>query len=118
MRILVTGAAGFIGSAFVHHVLANHPGDEVIGLDLLTYAGNMANLSDLHADARFRFVQADIADAKAINDITDDVDAIVAGVGLLDGEGGSTAATVRWSGQAGRVLLVGGRLGRHETHRY
>jgi dTDP-glucose 4,6-dehydratase len=77
MRILVTGAAGFIGSAYVHHVLANHPGDEVVGLDLLTYAGNLANLSDLHTDERFRFVQADIADADAINDITDDVDAIV-----------------------------------------
>jgi dTDP-glucose 4,6-dehydratase len=61
MRILVTGAAGFIGSAYVHHVLANHPEDEVIGLDLLTYAGNLANLSDLHADERFLFVHADIS---------------------------------------------------------
>ena len=77
MRILVTGAAGFIGSAYVHHVLANHPEDEVIGLDLLTYAGNLANLTDLHEDQRFRFVQADIADAATINDLTGDVDAIV-----------------------------------------
>src|SRR5919112_5859713 len=77
MRILVTGAAGFIGSAYAHHVLINHPDDEVIGLDLLTYAGNLANLSDLHANERFRFVQADIADAEAINDVTDRVDAIV-----------------------------------------
>lgn len=77
MRILVTGAAGFIGSAYVHYVLANRPGDEVIGLDALTYAGNLANLSDLHTDDRFRFVQADIADARAISDIADSVDAIV-----------------------------------------
>ena len=77
MRILVTGAAGFIGSAYVRHVLAHQPNDEVIGLDLLTYAGSLANLSDLHADERFRFVQADIANAGAIDDIAADVDAIV-----------------------------------------
>jgi dTDP-glucose 4,6-dehydratase len=77
MRILVTGAAGFIGSAYVRHVLTNQPNDDVVGLDLLTYAGNLANLSDLDAEGRFRFVQADIADAEAISDITDDVDAIV-----------------------------------------
>src|ERR1041384_5729112 len=77
MRILVTGAAGFIGSAYAHHVLVNHPDDEVIGLDILTYAGNLANLSDLHANERFRFVQASIADADAINDITEEIEPIV-----------------------------------------
>lgn len=77
MRILVTGAAGFIGSAYAHHVLANRPDDDVVGLDLLTYAGNLANIAALRDNPRFRFVQADIADPEAINDIADDVDAIV-----------------------------------------
>ena len=46
VRILVTGAAGFIGSNFVRHWLEQHPGDRVVALDLLTYAGNRANLAD------------------------------------------------------------------------
>ena len=47
MRLLVTGAAGFIGSNFVRHWLQQHPGDHVVALDLLTYAGNRANLADV-----------------------------------------------------------------------
>ena len=77
MRILVTGAAGFIGSAYVRHVLNEHPGDEVLGLDLLTYAGNLANLEELRDDPRFRFVRGDIADADLIGELAPDVDAIV-----------------------------------------
>jgi dTDP-glucose 4,6-dehydratase len=60
MRILVTGAAGFIGSNFVHYWLDRHPEDEVIALDLLTYAGNRANLDDV--EDRITFVEGDIAD--------------------------------------------------------
>ncbi len=60
VRILVTGAAGFIGSNFVRHWVEGHPGDHVVALDLLTYAGNRANLADV--DDRITFVRADIAD--------------------------------------------------------
>ena len=77
MRVLVTGAAGFIGSAYVRHVLHENPGDEVLGLDLLTYAGNPANLQELRDDPRFQFVQGDIADADLVGQVTSGVDAIV-----------------------------------------
>jgi dTDP-glucose 4,6-dehydratase len=60
VRILVTGAAGFIGSNFVHYWLERHPADEVIALDLLTYAGNRANLEDV--EDRITFVEGDIGD--------------------------------------------------------
>ena len=77
MKLLVTGAAGFIGSAYVEHVLKTHPDDEVIGLDLLTYAGNLMNLVGFRDSPRFRFVQGDIADPDLIDNIASEVDAIV-----------------------------------------
>jgi dTDP-glucose 4,6-dehydratase len=58
MRLLVTGAAGFIGSNFVRHWVISHPTDHVVALDALTYAGNEANLSDL--GDRISFVQQDV----------------------------------------------------------
>lgn len=64
MRMLVTGAAGFIGSNFVHRWAAEHPDDTVVAFDLLTYAGNRANLDDL--SGRVEFVQGDIADEKEV----------------------------------------------------
>jgi dTDP-glucose 4,6-dehydratase len=60
MRILVTGAAGFIGSNFVHYWLERHPQDELVAYDLLTYAGDRRSLADV--DDRIVFVQGDIAD--------------------------------------------------------
>jgi dTDP-glucose 4,6-dehydratase len=60
MRILVTGAAGFIGSNFVRHWLDGHPGDHVVAYDLLTYAGNRESVADL--EDRIVFVHGDIAD--------------------------------------------------------
>jgi len=62
MRILVTGAAGFIGSNFVRFWLARHPDDHVVAYDLLTYAGNRESLADV--DDRIVFVEGDIADAE------------------------------------------------------
>jgi dTDP-glucose 4,6-dehydratase len=60
MNILVTGGAGFIGSNFTRYWVEQHPGDRVVVLDLLTYAGNRPNLDDV-AD-RITFVQGDIAE--------------------------------------------------------
>jgi dTDP-glucose 4,6-dehydratase len=64
----VTGGAGFIGSNFVKYWLARHPEDPVVNLDLLTYAGNLANLDDLPADQRERytFVWGDIRNQQLV----------------------------------------------------
>jgi dTDP-glucose 4,6-dehydratase len=67
VRILVTGAAGFIGSNFVHYWLERHPDDHVVALDLLTYAGNRANLDG--TEDRVPFVQADIADLDIVENV-------------------------------------------------
>ena len=61
-RVLVTGGAGFIGSHFVHHALERHPDWQVVVLDKLTYAGNLANLEALEGRARYRFHRGDIAE--------------------------------------------------------
>ena len=62
MRLLVTGAAGFIGSNFVHYWLEQHPDDHVVAYDLLTYAGNRESLAP--AENRIVFVQGDICDGE------------------------------------------------------
>jgi dTDP-glucose 4,6-dehydratase len=77
VKILVTGGAGFIGSNFVRHVLAAHSDDSVVTLDKLTYAGNPANLKDVEADPRHRFVKGDICDAGLVRDLMSEVDAVV-----------------------------------------
>jgi dTDP-glucose 4,6-dehydratase len=63
MKILVTGGCGFIGSNFIRHVLSEHPEDEIVNLDALTYAGNLENLSDVEKDPRCVFVKGDITSA-------------------------------------------------------
>lgn len=76
MRLLVTGGAGFIGSNYVHYVLANSD-DSVTVFDALTYAGNLDNLKDLDGDPRYRFVQGDITDRDAVMAAVPGHDAIV-----------------------------------------
>ncbi|MCA2971095.1 MAG: dTDP-glucose 4,6-dehydratase [Acidobacteriaceae bacterium] len=67
MKLIVTGGAGFIGSAFVRLLLAGSEPVRLTVLDKLTYAGNLDNLAPVAADARYRFVQGDIADPAAVN---------------------------------------------------
>ncbi len=76
-RILVTGGAGFIGSAFVRHMLSVHPDLTITVLDKLTYAGNLANLADVAGNPRYRFVKGDINDAELVDGLAGGVDAIV-----------------------------------------
>ena len=77
MRVLVTGGAGFIGSHFVRHLLEAYPAYEVINLDKLTYAGNLANLTDLAGLPRYRFVHGDICDARLVREVMAGCDAVV-----------------------------------------
>jgi dTDP-glucose 4,6-dehydratase len=80
-HLLVTGGAGFIGSAYVRDVLARRDGARITVLDKLTYAGNRLNLDAVERDteqaARYRFVEGDIADAALVGGLVGDVDAIV-----------------------------------------
>ncbi|HEY5881060.1 MAG TPA: dTDP-glucose 4,6-dehydratase, partial [Nakamurella sp.] len=81
MRILVTGGAGFIGSTFTRHLLADQysglEGAQVTVLDKLTYAGNLANLEPVEHSDRYEFVQGDICDPEVVRDLVAQADAVV-----------------------------------------
>ncbi len=67
-RIIITGGAGFIGSAVARHVI-NNTTDSICVVDKLTYAGNLENLAEVSASDRFRFEQSDICDREAMEKI-------------------------------------------------
>lgn len=79
MKILVTGGAGFIGSNFVFYMLDNHPEDEIVVLDALTYAGNLETLKDAMSNPNFKFVKGDIADRDFVDKLFEEeqFDAVV-----------------------------------------
>jgi dTDP-glucose 4,6-dehydratase len=77
MKILVTGGAGFIGSAFVRHVVTHRDDIHVVTLDKLTYAGNLENLAPIEASPRHRFVHGDICDAALVRSEIEGIDAVV-----------------------------------------
>lgn len=78
-NILVTGAAGFIGSNFIHYWLNNYPQNRIVALDALTYAGNRSNLEAHNENPNFRFVHADILDSSTVEQIMQEesIDTIV-----------------------------------------
>ncbi len=69
MKLLITGGAGFIGSNFIFYMRKAHPDYELLCIDKLTYAGNLATLDSVMEDPNFKFIRADIADRKAIYEI-------------------------------------------------
>lgn len=68
-NVLVTGGAGFIGSNFIHYILAKYPHYKIINLDLLTYAGNLDNLRDIEDNPNYRFVKGDICYEELVDKI-------------------------------------------------
>jgi dTDP-glucose 4,6-dehydratase len=77
MKILITGGAGFIGSNFIRHLLKARPTTDIVNFDLLTYAGNLANLEDVASNPHYSFVKGDICDGPAILQAIRGCDAIV-----------------------------------------
>ena len=77
MKLAVTGGAGFIGSAFVRHWIKNHPEDQLINIDKLTYAGNLENLKEVEKNQNYSFSKADIADPKLMLQTLKGVDTLV-----------------------------------------
>ncbi|MFB6181539.1 MAG: dTDP-glucose 4,6-dehydratase [Candidatus Magasanikbacteria bacterium] len=69
MNLLVTGGAGFIGSNFIHYWLDENPEDEVVNLDLLTYAGNLENLKDVENNPNYSFIKGDITNKELVEDV-------------------------------------------------
>ena len=117
-RLLVTGGAGFIGSAFVRRVLDRHPDVSIVVLDKLTYAGNRANLADVESSPRFTFVEGDIADAELVDRLAAEADAIVnfAAESHVDRSIEEPDAFIRTDVYGTFVLLEAAR--RHEHARY
>ncbi|ACE06409.1 hypothetical protein Aasi_1064 [Candidatus Amoebophilus asiaticus 5a2] len=68
-NILVTGGAGFIGANFIPYFLNKYPEYEIVNLDKLTYAGNLNNLTEVHSNPRYHFVQGDITNRELVSSL-------------------------------------------------
>ena len=77
MKLLVTGGAGFIGSNFILYWMKNNPGDEIVNLDKLTYAGNLENLKEVENNKNYKFVKGDICDFDFVKPLVKDCDIVV-----------------------------------------
>jgi dTDP-glucose 4,6-dehydratase len=107
MKIFVTGGAGFIGSNFIHYWLKNYPDDQVINFDVLTYAGNLDNLSDIENNPNYKFIKGDITDEDLVNESVKGVDLIVhfAAESHVDRSIKNSADFIKTNVEGTRVLL-------------
>ena len=76
-KLLVTGGAGFIGSNFIHYWIKNHPDDQIVNLDALTYAGHKESLKDLEGNQNYQFIKGDITNAEDVKKVIEGVDIVV-----------------------------------------
>ena len=77
MKLLVTGGAGFIGSNFILYWLKNHPEDEIINFDKLTYAGNLENLKSVEGNPNYKFIKGDICNIENVREALQGIDTVV-----------------------------------------
>lgn len=77
MKILVTGGAGFIGSNFIHYWLQNYPEDQVVNLDILTYAGHPESLKDIENSPNYKFIKGDITEPDIVKSAISGVDTVL-----------------------------------------
>ncbi|HVT01327.1 MAG TPA: dTDP-glucose 4,6-dehydratase [Patescibacteria group bacterium] len=77
MKILVTGGAGFIGSNFILYWIKNHPEDQIVNFDKLTYAGNLENLKEIETSPNYKFIKGDIVNPKDVEGAMDGIDTVV-----------------------------------------
>ena len=77
MRLLVTGGAGFIGANFIHYWLKKYPEDEIVNLDVLSYAGNLENLKAVENNSNYRFLKGDISNEKIVDEAMQGVEVVV-----------------------------------------
>ena len=71
-KLLITGGAGFIGSHVVRLFVNQYPQYQIFNLDALTYAGNLANLTDIESAPNYQFVKGDITNGAFINQLFED----------------------------------------------
>lgn len=119
MKLLVTGGAGFIGANFILYWLDKYPEDTIVNLDVLTYAGNLDNLSTVADSPRYTFIQGDIADPEVVSRAMTGVDAVAhfAAESHVDRSILNSADFVRTNIEGTRVLLeTAKRLGGIRFH--
>src|SRR3989338_852431 len=77
MKILITGGAGFIGSNFILYWLKKYPGDTIVNLDALTYAGNLENLKSVENNPNYQFVKGNISDSNLVEKLMQVTETVV-----------------------------------------